>query len=522
MRLHLSLFFLLTFLCSLAQLTHVTLDSYRNPNEPTVAIHPKTKHIVAASNTDNFYNTFSSNKMHMTSKYGVYGDPVLHYSDTTLFVTHLSKTPHKEYGQWFDRIVVQKIIDAENWIEKSYSVGYNQDKMQDKPWLSSDNHSTAYYGNVYLTWTEFDKYNSDKPEDRSRIRFARYLPQLDSFSAAITISDTTGDCLDSDNTLEGATTAVGKNGEIYAVWAGYEAIWLDKSSDGGITWGLDRVIAAQPSGWDMNMPHIMRANGLPFIASDTANDILYVTWADEQDGNADVWLMCSKDKGNTWSDRLNLSNDKTKTHQYFPNITVNQQTGQVYVAYYNFEGSNEGIFYNINISQYDNTDQLRVYSVNQNPIPLPGKNVFYGDYLDLDVQNQTLAIVYTANSFANKTSIEMSYTRLYQKYLLEKNSNNNTSTLAFIDEGDSLSLYINAPEPTQIGYKIWVYHDKKKVESYKALVPCSSQLETKDILLLSLKLKETEYIRKVKVVSKNILTKKTTKFHYTVKGKKPY
>ena len=102
---------------------------------------------------------------------------------------------------WFDRIVVQKIMDPHNWKEKSYSVGYNGNKMQDKPWLSSDNHSAEYNGNLYVTWTEFDKYGSDNQADRSRIRFSKYDPKSDSFSSAVTISDTTGDCLDSDNTL---------------------------------------------------------------------------------------------------------------------------------------------------------------------------------------------------------------------------------------------------------------------------------------------------------------------------------
>jgi len=213
-------------ICSNAQISIRTIDSHANPNEPSIAIKPSQvwiKPMVAASNIDNFYTNPLNPKLpksKSTSKYGVYGDPVLHYSDTTLFFAHLSKTPGKSYGEWFDRIVVQKIENPYTWEETSYSVGYNQDKMQDKPWLSSDNHSDRYNGNVYVTWTEFDKYDSDDPNDRSRIRFSKYELSTDSFNTAITISDTTGDCLDGDNTLEGATTAIGKDGTIYAIWAG--------------------------------------------------------------------------------------------------------------------------------------------------------------------------------------------------------------------------------------------------------------------------------------------------------------
>ena len=235
-------------ICSNAQISIRTIDSHANPNEPSIAIKPSQvwiKPMVAASNIDNFYTNPLNPKLpksKSTSKYGVYGDPVLHYSDTTLFFAHLSKTPGKAYGEWFDRIVVQKIENPYTWKETSYSVGYNQDKMQDKPWLSSDNHSDRYNGNVYVTWTEFDKYDSDDPDDRSRIRFSKYELSADSFNTAITISDTTGDCLDGDNTLEGATTAIGKDGTIYAIWAGLSYIWLDKSTDGGTTWGIQNVI----------------------------------------------------------------------------------------------------------------------------------------------------------------------------------------------------------------------------------------------------------------------------------------
>ena len=214
MRITITALLALAFLLTQAQFTHVTLDKSGNPNEPSIAVHPKTKSIVSASNINNFYvkelGDTDYKKIKSTSPLGVYGDPVLHYSDTCLFFAHLAKTPQKEYGDWFDRIVVQKITDPVNWIEKSYSVGYNSHKMQDKPWLCSDNHSARWKGNVYVNWTEFDTYDSDNPLDRSRIRFSKYMASADTFSAAITLSDTTGDCLDSDNTLEGVTTAVGK------------------------------------------------------------------------------------------------------------------------------------------------------------------------------------------------------------------------------------------------------------------------------------------------------------------------
>ena len=488
-------------ICSNAQISIRTIDSHANPNEPSIAIKPSQvwiKPMVAASNIDNFYTNPLNPKLpksKSTSKYGVYGDPVLHYSDTTLFFAHLSKTPGKSYGEWFDRIVVQKIENPYTWKETSYSVGYNKDKMQDKPWLSSDNHSDRYNGNVYVTWTEFDKYDSDDPDDRSRIRFSKYELSTDSFNTAITISDTTGDCLDGDNTLEGATTAIGKDGTIYAVWAGLYYIWLDKSTDGGTTWGTDRKIASQPKGWDMDMPNIMRANGMPFIQSDTARDILYITWADEYSGNADVWLLYSQDQGKSWSERIRVNQDTSNRGQYFPNMVVDQATGSVFIAYYDFRHSSSEAFYNIMLNTFSIEDGMSEYLITPEAIPLPGKNVFYGDYLDLDVQGSNLAILYTANTIANETRIKIAHTNLYQKHLIERKGNS-TNAIGIVDQNDSLVVQCNAIIPYRLDVKVKIRDANNHKRKIKKSVIYKDLDQAIDHRILGLQLADTEYIKK--------------------------
>ncbi|MBR9860681.1 exo-alpha-sialidase [bacterium] len=371
-----------------------------DPNETTVAINPNNPaEIVAGSNINNIYHSLDSGKTwseySATSEHGVYGDPVFHYSAGDLFFTHLSATPGKKYMDWFDRIVVQKIEDISTWEETSYGVGHNDPKMQDKPWLSSDNvEDSKFTGNVYLTWTEFDKYESDDPEDRSRIRFSRYTPSSNEFSDAITISDHTGDCMDSDSTMEGATTAVGKYGEVFAVWSGQNKLWFDLSLDGGITWGEDKELASHVKGWNIDMKNIFRANGMPFICTDTKENIIYVCWADEFLGNADIWLIYSKDQGRTWSNRIKMNQDDTERAQYMPNITLNQSTGEVMVAYFDQRNSAEAYYYDIYMSTYKAGGVVKDYRISPTSIPLPGNLVFYGDYIDIDHQKGLTAIAY--------------------------------------------------------------------------------------------------------------------------------
>ncbi|MDA8886023.1 glycoside hydrolase [Bacteroidia bacterium] len=443
---------LVPFFCN-AQLSHIPLDDKNKPNEPTVSIHPGSGDIVAASNIDNFY-TLKSNaiqKFKATSTLGIYGDPVLHYSDTNLFFAHLSKTPNKNYGDWFDRIVVQKVHSIHPWKETSYSVGYNLDKMQDKPWMSSDNHSPNYNGHVYVTWTEFDKYDSDDPNDFSRIRFSKYVPTSDSFSSAITISDSTGDCRDGDNTLEGVSTAVGPFGQIYAAWSGHNRIWFDKSLDGGHSWGKDQVMGRQLRGWDMEMPNIHRANGMPFIQCDIKRNIIYVCWAEEDDNSANIILKYSRDNGDSWSDPIEMSTEiGHQSHQYFPNMSLHKESGQIFIAYYDQQYSDKHLFYDISLSQINVSESSLpiIHTITKQSIPLPGKDVFYGDYLDIDIVDDQLAVIYSTY-YDNRMAIELATSTIP---LMDTKSDGTTpySRALLVGKDSSSVIYINVKSPGKI------------------------------------------------------------------------
>ena len=243
----------------------------------------------------------------------------------------------------------------------------------------------------------------------------------------------------------------------------------------------------------------MRANGMPFIACDTVNDIQYVTWADEINGNADVWLIYSKDQGMTWSNRLNLSKDTARAHQYFPNISINQNTGEVFVAYYDFAGSDEGIFYRVAVSKVSLDRDLKVMYVTQHPIPLPGRAIFYGDYLDIDVQDKLIATVYTANDFTNATSIEMGFMVDYTKCIADNVNTTKNDVIAILDEADSLALWVNSSVPIVGRYTIKVKSHDKVVYVQKGGGLYTAEDYPKDSLIMSIKKPEEECTVKINV-----------------------
>ncbi|MCC7094327.1 MAG: exo-alpha-sialidase, partial [Ignavibacteriaceae bacterium] len=252
----------------LGQYPNILVDNNGSPEEVTIAINPLNPNILAGgANIDHFYRSTNGGLTWIESQLvsnnlGVWGDPVVLFdSSGILYYAHLSNPVS---GWWIDRIVVQRSTDNGISWNDGVGVGWNSyPKAQDKEWMAVDHSQSPYRGHIYMTWTEFDDYGSSNPNDSSRIRFSKSTDQGLSWSDAVVISDVSGDCIDSDNTTEGAVPCVGPNGEVYVSWAGPLGIVLDKSFDGGQTWGQDIFVSDMPGGWDYEVSGIYRCNGLP-------------------------------------------------------------------------------------------------------------------------------------------------------------------------------------------------------------------------------------------------------------------
>ena len=141
-------------------------------------------------------------------------------------------------------------------------------KFHDKQWAISNPNN----GEIYLTWTQFDAYDSSDSSDRSHIVFSKSSDYGRTWSLPKIISKFSGDCKDDDETAEGAVPALGPNGEIYVAWSRDSKIYFNCSMDGGDTWLEEELeIASQIMGWTLNIPGIYRCNGLPVTVCDNSN-----------------------------------------------------------------------------------------------------------------------------------------------------------------------------------------------------------------------------------------------------------
>jgi hypothetical protein len=383
--------------------------------EPSIAINPKnTNQIIVGSVLNDFYysndagNTWTSESMH--SKYGVWGDPVLIFdTSNTAYYFHLAsykKTSH------LDRIICQKATIGEDGVLRAdmFDQGTfptpNGTKVQDKQWAVLNPKTNE----IYMTWTQFDAYNSKKPEDSSVIVFSKSSDQGATWSEPKRISFYAGDCLDDDNTVEGAVPAVGPNGEIYVTWTGPKGLVMQKSMDGGETWlAKEKLLEKHYGGWTLDIPGIYRANGLPILKCDLSNGpnrgTLYLNWCDQRNGDddTDVWIMKSVDGGESWSNPIRVNQDTSKRHQFFTWMTLDQSSGYLYFVYYDRRATEETdteTYMSYSTDGGETFTDIELSAQSFTPIP----DLFFGDYLNIDAVN---GIIYAVWPRIEKDHIEL-------------------------------------------------------------------------------------------------------------------
>jgi len=370
------------------------------PNEPTIMMDPKSPNVmIGGSNLNNYYVSTDTGrtwvKEDLLSSFGVWGDPAITV-DTAghFYFFHLSNPPN---GNWIDRIVCQKTTDqGQTWSDGTYT-GLNGTHAQDKQWCAIDRTNN----NIYLTWTQFDAYGSGEPTDSSIILFSKSTDNGETWSDPLRINKIAGDCIDSDNTVEGAVPAVGPNGEIYVGWAGPVGLVFNRSSDGGTTWLENEIqIDPMPGGWDYEISGLQRCNGLPITACDLSNGsyhgTIYINWSDQRNGatNTDVFLSKSTDGGNTWSTPVKVNDDESNRQQFLTWMTIDQTTGFLYFVFYdrrNYIDDSTDVFLAVSM---DGGNTFINRKISESPF-VPTSQIFFGDYNNIVAHQGIIRPIWT-------------------------------------------------------------------------------------------------------------------------------
>lgn len=367
---------------------NILLSSTGSPNEPSICMDPKNPDIIVAGSNLNFYyyttnGGYNWTRGTLTSTYSVWGDPSIAVDTNGHFYYGHLTNPSGSY--FIDRIVVQKSTNGgANWNNGAYA-GYIPPKQQDKEWICVDRRNN----HLYMTWTQFDSYGSTNQNDSSVILFSKSTDAGESWSNALRINKKAGNCVDEDETVEGAVPCTGPNGEVYTSWSGPLGIVFDKSLDGGATWlPDDKFVTTQPGGWDYGIPGIYRANGLPVTACDVSSGPyrgnIYINWTDQRNGtlDTDVWLIKSTDGGDTWGTVKRVNDDPAGKQQFFTWMTIDQTNGYLYFVYYdrrNYTGNQTDVYM---ARSTDGGETFTNFKVSESSFT-PTSGTFFGDYTNI-------------------------------------------------------------------------------------------------------------------------------------------
>ena len=404
-----------------AQIQLIKLDEAENklgPCEPSIAVNPRNpSEIVVGSVLDNYY--YSKNggkswkKKKLTSSMGVYGDPcVIADYDHHFYYFHLSDPEGKGWNAeaLLDRIVCQRSDDGGKRWNDGAGIGFRDLRHdQDKEWACVNPATNE----LYVTWTEFDHYNSTDPEDSTYILFSKSSDYGASWTAPLRINQLAGNCLDDDLTVEGAVPSVGPDGQIYVAWSFDEKIYFDRSTDGGETWlEKDKIVAQQPGGWKISIRGMGRSNGMPVTACDLSDSphqgTIYINWADQRYGetDTDIWISKSTDQGETWSEPVRINDDAPGRQQFLTWMAVDQTTGYLYVVFYD-RRHHDDTYTDVYLAySTDGGETFTNHRLTDEPFEML-EGPFFGDYNNIVAHDGKIYPVWTQMDNL-KTSIWMS------------------------------------------------------------------------------------------------------------------
>jgi hypothetical protein len=279
--------------------------------------------------------------------------------------------------------------NGELWVYKSTDQGETFDQVyematgpwfEDKEWGTTDFSQTSpFVNNLYCSWTRFAANTS--------ILLIRSTDDGVTWNSPVTVSDGAGG-------VQGSFPATSSDGELYVVWRSSSSggqIRFDKSTDGGLTFGTDKVVSSAPNAW---FPHMaVDLSGGPF------HNYIYVVWNDLSNGDDDVFLSISSDGGDTWSSAIRVNNDPVSNgdDQFWPSIAISE-LGEIVILFYDTRNTpNNNIIeaYIARSTDGGTTFTNELVSSQPSPTNIPNSDVRFGDYINVDFFGGNIVPVWT-------------------------------------------------------------------------------------------------------------------------------
>jgi hypothetical protein len=233
--------------------------------------------------------------------------------------------------------------------------GSNPAQYLDKCHMWVDNGSASIYeGNLYCAWTVFDQFSNPQHKQIVLSRSTNKGGTWQYPSSGAIVSAGPGMTLLSTTFHTGVNIQTGPNGEVYACWAIYDngplaaetALGFAASFDGGDNWSAAKriqVIANGEYGQALSGNKTMKINGFPSMTVNKQTGEIFIVWSEFASGNGDaeIFMVKSSDNGGTWSSTIRVNQDLVGngTDQWLPWIACDEVSGALIVIYYDARNS---------------------------------------------------------------------------------------------------------------------------------------------------------------------------------------
>ncbi len=300
-------------------------------------------------------------------------------------------------------------------------------RFNDRDQITADRFpNSPHYGNVYASWIRdrgwYNQYDPNNPPGFSPpadIYFSRSTDGGVSYSSRLKIND-------ANQNLGGIPVPrVAKDGTIYVGWADFDVwtggtatLWLDKSTDGGNTWGTDQQVK------QVVLPPVRvtkadgtldaSAKGAPLLATcPTDANVLYFVYDSDPDGpggdDGDIFLIKSTDGGQNWGTAVQVNDDANTTNdQVMPWMDI-KPDGTIDIAWYDRRNDPNDALWDIYIARSTDGGATFLANIQINdpntsyPTPLGG--TWMGEYLGLAVDGNDAYVAWCSSLVDNNGDI---------------------------------------------------------------------------------------------------------------------
>lgn len=259
--------------------------------------------------------TWSDSLLIGTAQYPRASDPVMSYTaGGDILACVLSLTTDQSFSALH---VYRSTNGGTSWSEPIAAVDEGGAfGFEDKQWINVDRTNSPYQDRVYIPWARFGP--------TVNIMITHSITPT-SYSIPVQVSDI--------SSVQWPTVTVGPDGTVYVAWVSFATnrIMMDRSSDGGGSWGSDLMVSPL-SFLSGNINGGITTFAFPAMEADISggvfNGTLYVVYSNlAADGNLDLYLRKSSNQGSTWTAPLRINDDVIGNNidQFHPWLSIDEK-----------------------------------------------------------------------------------------------------------------------------------------------------------------------------------------------------